>query len=220
MLKCDYCKVGIEGEQSRCPLCGGLLQGEADGKNAFPSIPTIYEEFNIMIRIIMFVSIVIIVLSIALTLILDIEKKWYLLVIAGILCLWLSFIFIIKKKDNIAKTIVWQVVIITILAILWDYSIGWRGWSISYVLPSVCTAAIILMVLAVRILKIYVGDYIVYLLIDALFGLIPIVFLFIGGLNVSFPSIICVATSVISISALILFKGQDIKEELNKRMHV
>ncbi|HHT96412.1 MAG TPA: hypothetical protein GXZ90_00775 [Clostridiales bacterium] len=220
MLKCDNCKINIEGEESRCPLCGGLVQGKPDGKNAFPSIPTIYEEFNIMIRIIMFVSIVIAVLSIALNLIIDIERKWYLLVIAGILCLWLSFIFIIKKKDNIPKTIVWQVVIITITAVLWDYSMGWRGWSISYVLPSVCAAAIILMVLAVKILKIYVGDYIVYLLIDALFGLIPIVFLLIGGLDVTFPSIICVAASVISISALILFKGQDIKEELNKRMHV
>jgi hypothetical protein len=39
-------------------------------------------------------------------------------------------------------------------------------------------------------------------------------------LSVAFPSIICVATSAISLSALILFQGDNMKAELRKKMHI
>lgn len=220
MARCEQCKVNIEDDKNRCPLCGSVISNQSKGEDIFPFIPTIYEEFNLFIRILIFISIVIAVLSMSINLIFTKDGRWYLLVIAALLCFWISFIFIIKKKDNIPKTIVWQVVIITTLAVIWDYSMGYKGWSINYILPSICTVAMVLMALASKILKLYVGDYIVYLLIDGLFGLIPIVFLLIGDLDVTFPSIICVAGSVISISALMIFKGGEMKEELNKRMHV
>ena len=35
-----------------------------------------------------------------------------------------------------------------------------------------------------------------------------------------YPSVICVAASAISLAALVIFEGDNMKTELNKRMHI
>jgi hypothetical protein len=166
------------------------------------------------------VSIAVVIISFAVNAIFTKESRWSLLVAASILCMWISMFFIIRKKNNIPKTIVWQVVLICVLSVLWDRSMGWLGWSIDYVIPTVCVGAMIIMPISAKLLKIGVKDLIIYLLVDAVFGFVPIIFILTRTVNVMFPSIICVATSAISLSALILFEGDNMKTELNKRMHI
>lgn len=221
MQYCNYCKVKIKGNSAVCPLCGGILQEQdSDEGEVFPPIPTIYQEFNLFIRIMIMISIVAIVISFAINMIFTRESEWSLLVAASILCMWLSLFFIIRKKNNIPKTIVWQVVLISVLSVLWDFSMGWRAWSIDYVIPSICVGAMIVMAIAAKILKIGVRDLIVYFLVDGIFGFVPIIFIIFGGLNVIFPSVICVTVSIINLSALILFEGDNMKTEIDKRMHI
>lgn len=97
---------------------------------------------------------------------------------------------------------------------------GWIGWSIDYVIPTICLIAMIVMAVGAKILKIGVRDLIVYLMIDAIFGFIPAIFIIFGWANVIFPSVVCVAASIISLSALILFEGENMKIEIRKRMHI
>jgi hypothetical protein len=221
MQKCDNCKVSLKGDYEVCPLCGGILHGDIDKREEiFPIIPTIFEEFNIFIRIILLISIAAIIISFAINLLFTKDSRWSLIVAAGIACMWVSLFFIIRKKNNIPKTIVWQVVLIGILSVMWDWSMGWLGWSINFVIPAICFGAMIVMAIAAKILKIGVRDLIVYLFIDIIFGFIPIIFILTGVLDVVFPSVICVATSTISLSALILFQGDNMKAELRKKMHI
>ncbi len=221
MNYCDHCKVMIKGNHNLCPLCGGIVQEEGKSEEEiFPLIPTIYQEFNFFIRLIILLSVVAVVVSFAINAIFMKESEWSILVAAGILCMWVSLFIIIRKKNNIPKTIVWQVGIIGILSLLWDYSMGWIGWSMDFVIPSICVGAMIVMAIAAKILKIGVRELIIYLLVDGLFGFIPIIFILFGWLNIMIPSIICVAVSAISLSALIIFEGDNIKTELKKRMHI
>lgn len=221
MQYCDNCRVHLQGSQKVCPLCGGIIS-EDDGRSeeVFPIIPTIYQEFNIFIRSMIMISISAIVISFAINIIFTKESRWSLLVAAAIICMWISLLFIIRKKNNIPKTIVWQVAILGILSVLWDRSMGWLGWSIDYVIPSICVGAMIVMAISAKLLKIGVQDLIIYFFVDGIFGFVPIIFLLFGGLHVRFPSVICVAASAISLSALVIFQGDNIKAELNKRMHI
>jgi len=221
MQSCDNCKVSLKGNQKICPLCGSILQeSEEDQEEVFPHIPTIYQEFNLMIRTMILISISVTIISFAVNAIFTKESRWSLIVAASLLCMWISLYFIIRKKNNIPKTIVWQVALIGILSILWDKSMGWLGWSIDFVIPSVCVGAMIVMAIAAKILKIGVRDLIIYLLVDAIFGFVPIIFLIFGWIHIGFPSIICLATSAISLSALILYEGDNMKAEINKRVHI
>lgn len=221
MQYCEHCKVKIRGDHPVCPLCAGILeQNDNKEEDAFPQIPTIYQEFNVFIRLLLLISIAVIVIGFAVNIIVTPDSRWSILVAAGILCMWISLFSIIRKKNNIPKTIIWQVALISILSVIWDSSMGWIGWSIDYVIPSICVGAMIVMAVAAKILKLGVRDLIFYLLVDGIFGFIPLIFILFGWLNVQFPSVICVATSAISLSALILFEGDSIKAELDKRMHI
>ncbi len=221
MQNCDNCKVYLKGNHKVCPLCGGIIQdNEEVSEEVFPYIPTIYQEFNIYIRTLILISIAVMVISFAVNLMFTEESRWSLLVAAGVLCMWISLFFIIRKKNNIPKTILWQVALIVVLSILWDFSMGWIGWSIDYILPTVCVGAMIVMAISAKLLKIGTRDLIIYFFVDGIFGFIPIIFLLFGGLHVLYPSVICVAASAISISAMIIYEGENMKVELNKRMHI
>lgn len=237
MQNCEYCKITLKGNYEVCPLCGGILQEKGDHgevkaashlevktashlEEVFPNIPTIFQEFNIFIRIIIMISLAAIIISFAVNLIFTKDSRWSLIVAASIACMWISLFFIIRKKNNIPKTIIWQVALIGILSVLWDWSIGWLGWSINFVIPGICIGAMVVMAIAAKILKIGVRDLLVYLFIDIIFGFVPIIFLLSGDLYVTFPSVICVATSAISLSAIVLFEGDNMKAELKKKMHI
>jgi hypothetical protein len=221
MQKCENCNVILRGNYEVCPLCGSIISSdETKGEEVFPNIPTIFQEFNLFLRVIIMISIAAIIISFAVNLIFTKESRWSLIVAGGIACMWLSLFFIIRKKNNIPKTIIWQVVLMGIFSVLWDWSMGWLGWSIDFVIPSICVVAMIVMAIAAKILRIGVRESIVYLFLDGIFGFVPIIFILFGGLKVLFPSVICVATSAISLSALILFQGDNMKAELKKKMHI
>lgn len=221
MQYCDKCRVHLRGSQKVCPLCGGIISEDDDRtEEVFPIIPTIYQEFNIFIRLMILISISTVIISFAVNFIFTRESRWSLFVAAAILCMWISLFFIIRKKNNIPKTIIWQVVIVGILSVLWDWFVGWHGWSIDFVIPSICVGAMIVMAVSAKLLKTGIQDLIIYMLVDGIFGILPIVFILFGNLHVLIPSVICVAASAISLSALIIFQGDNMKAELKRRMHI
>ena len=65
-----------------------------------------------------------------------------------------------------------------------------------------------------------IRDYLIYFALDGLFGIVPIIFFLTGCLNVLYPSLICVAVSVISLAALAVFAGENMLAELKRRLHL
>jgi hypothetical protein len=167
-----------------------------------------------------FISISIIVVSISINAMFPMDVNWPIFIIAGIACIWISLAVVIWKRHNIPKSIVWQVAIISALAILWDWRTGWKGWSIDFVFPITCLFAMIVMYITAKVMRLGVRDFLIYMLLDGIFGFLPLVFLIFGGLHVIYPSIISVTISILSLSAIVLFEGENIKEELNKKMHI
>ena len=185
----------------------------------YPEIPPAYER-HLAIRIMVFISIVTVVASFAIYKIFSLDVNWPLFVVFGLLSMWLSLIVVLRKKHNITKNIMWQVIIVSMLSVIWDWKTGSRGWSLDYVIPILCVAAMLVMYVTAKIMKLSVRDYIAYFLLDGLFGIIPIIFILLDLINVFYPSAICVAMSIIFLSAILIFQGENIKIELDKRMHI
>lgn len=220
MQYCEHCKIHLRGNRKKCPLCqNSLMKNGNDSEEVFPEIPVTYQN-NVFIRMLIFLSISIIVVSFAINAMFPTKVNWSMLVISGIICMWISLGVVIKKRNNIPKSIVWQVAIISILAAIWDWRTGWKGWSIDFVIPIACVVAMIVMYVTAKIMHLSVRNFLIYLLMDGIFGIIPIVFFLFDKLKYRYPSIICVTLSIISLSAIIIFEGENIKEELNKRMHL
>ncbi|MDD2218391.1 MAG: DUF6320 domain-containing protein, partial [Eubacteriales bacterium] len=133
---------------------------------------------------------------------------------------WLSIALVFRNKNNITNNIMWFVILVSSLSVLWDWKIGWKGWSLDYVIPIVCVTAIFAMYVAAKAMRLSAKDYMIYFLLGGLFGIIPIVFILFNWLNVLFPSIISVSVSIIFLSAIIIFQGENIRSELDKKMHL
>ena len=221
MKYCRYCKVKIREDRDRCTLCENILEDELAGKseNVFPEIPAFYES-NLALKIMIFISIVAVVVSFGINTIFPSPINWPMLFMFGVISIWIGLIIIVQKRYHIPKKIIWQVIIISLLAVFWDYETGWRGWSIDFVIPIASVSAMIIMYVTAKIMNLSVRDYITYALLDGIFGIIPIIFILFDLVNVVYPSIISIGFSIISLSAIFIFQGEEIKTEINKRMHI
>ena len=73
---------------------------------------------------------------------------------------------------------------------------------------------------AAWVLRLRPSDYLFSLGICVLAGLFPLIPLLCGALWMIYPSVICVGFSVILLSALILFRGSELKAEIVRRGHL
>ncbi|HZJ69001.1 MAG TPA: DUF6320 domain-containing protein [Candidatus Eisenbacteria bacterium] len=221
MRYCRHCDVHTRGDHDKCVLCENLLEKSSSPENhpVYPDIPPLYKK-HLALKIMIFISIVGLVSSFAITIIFASDFKWAILFMFAILSIWIGVINIIQKRVHIPRKILRWILIISLLSIFWDYQTGWEGWSLDYVFPLVCISAIIVMHITARVLNLSVSVYITYALIDGLLGIIPVLFIIFDVVNVTYPSIISIGFSIISLSALFIFRGKDIKLEIIKRMHI
>lgn len=223
MQYCDNCRVHIAGSRKRCPLCQAALSGTGEPENeVFPVLPNRYSQSGLLLRAMVFLSVTAAVVCFAINAIFPVERVWSLFVAAGIAFMWLGLATALRKRHNIPKTILWEVVLLSIFSVFWDMLAGkqWSGWSVDYVIPSLCVFALLSMIVIAKILHLQMEDYLSYFMIGILFGILPIVFLLTGILNVRYPSILCVAASAVFLAALLSFRGKNMRAELNKKLHL
>jgi hypothetical protein len=221
MPHCNNCHVKLRGINEKCPLCGNSIALEVENKQkpVFPEIPPSFERHT-AVRILIFISIVATVMSYFVDIIFPTFINRPLYVVFGILSMWLSFTVVVRKRYHLSKNIMWQVTIVSVLSIFWDWQTGWLGWSLDYVIPITCIASLAVMYVTAKVMKLNARDYIAYLLLAGLFGIIPGLFILLKWLKVLFPSVLSVALSIIFLSAILIFQGESIRNELDKRMHL
>lgn len=221
MKYCEKCKANVVGTATYCPLCQNkLVITEIKDDEIFPVLPPTKDRYSLLFKVLTFFSLTVSILSITLNFLQPREGWWSILVVGTLGCVWLSVVVAIIKHRNILKYLLYQILIILLFTIFVDYRIGWYGWSITYVLPIIFTGAMIVMYSLSKILKLETGDYMIYLLLDALFGIIPIIFIGSDVVQTDLPSMICIIVSIVSVTALIVFEGRNMYNELKRRLHV
>lgn len=221
MKRCAECAVDIEGSWEHCPLCASPTTGEST-RSTFPAIPLSFSRRRIF-KILFFSSIAVILGSFAAQLLLDrnpagfgaLRSLWL-----GVSAMWLVALIAVRKRRNVAKNIVYLVLLVGLVCVYWDYLTGWQGWSLSYAVPIVSGSSIIALLITVRVMRMEVGEYIVYGGLTVLFGLTPIIFLVFGWVTHPLPSAICAAISVIALVVLQVYRGAEVRHELAKRLHL
>jgi len=223
MKTCEKCAVSVSGDFEKCPLCQNTLTGENQNKNeyeTFPFVPFAIHKHSSLFRLLQLCSAAVVIVSFTVNWMLPQSGFWSLFVIAGVACMWLSLSIAIRKRHNILKNLTYQVTIVSILSVLWDVFTGWRGWSVDFVIPIVFVSAMSVTAVLAHILKLHTGAYIIYSFLLVLYGIIPAVFVLSGLSIIIYPSLICVACSLFSFAALMIFEGRNMIEELKRRLHL
>ncbi|MCL2158477.1 MAG: DUF6320 domain-containing protein [Oscillospiraceae bacterium] len=222
MKFCEKCNVSVLGETKKCPLCQNSLpeNGETAEPDIFPFVPLARQKHSLLFRLLQLGSATLIIVSAVFNLIFPQRGPWSLFVAAGALCVWISLIFAIRKKNNILKNLAYQVTIASIFSVLWDVFTGWHGWSVDFFVPIAFVSAMSATAIISRILKVPPGTFIAYSCLLMLYGIIPAVFIISGLNSVILPSLICVACSLFSFAALLIFEGRNMAAELRRRLHL
>lgn len=220
MKCCNNCNVNVVGKRKICPLCQDRLTGDKPSEEVFPKISFVYREHSMFFKFIMLISIITATVSVGINILLPDTGAWSVFILGGLGSVWASFITLLNQRKNIPKNIVYQVMNISVMALIWDFLTGWKGWSVNYIIPLACVFAMISMAIISKIRRFPIEDYILYIIIDGLFGVIPILFILFGLLDVLYPTVICIATSIISLSTIMIFEDKKLMAEIKRRLHV
>lgn len=221
MMCCDKCKMEVIGDLTFCPLCQNELRAEGHvEENIYPR--QMQQRFNnhTVLKAFGFISLIISIVCVFFNVVIPAQSWWSLIVILCLGFVWMSLGAAIRKHRNIIKYLMYQTLIISIFLVALDYATGRHGWAMTIVVPTILTVAMLLMYVVSKMLHLQVGDYMIYLLLDALFGIIPLLFLLMGQVFSNIPSFICLLTSIISVLGLIIFEGKNMMSELKRRLHV
>lgn len=221
MRRCSECAVDIEGTWTRCPLCTAPVAGDAIA-SPLPAVPLRFSRRRVL-RVLFLTSIVVILASFVAQLLFSrglaglgvLRFVWL-----GVITMWLVVLMAVRKRRNVAKGTVYLVVLVGLVCAYWDYLTGWRGWSLTYAVPIVNACSIVALLITVRVMRIEVGEHILYSGLTVLLGLAPLGFLAFGWVANPVPSGICGALSLFALVLMQLARGPDVRHELSKRLHL
>jgi NRPS condensation-like uncharacterized protein len=221
---CPNCGCAIRGYKARCPLDNEPLQLAADARSdqardVFPATE-LKTNTRLLTKLFAFISIAAMIISLMLYYALELPLNLPMMTLFGIISTWTSVGAVVLRRRHVSKIITWQVTILSLLMLAWDWMLGWQGWSLNYSIPIVLLAAQATLYILAEVLHMESGDYIVYLLLCGVLGLLPLLFLVFSWVTVRLPSVICVGVSFLMIVGTLIFQGGNIRHELAKRLHI
>lgn len=146
--------------------------------------------------------------------------NWFWFAAAGCLCAWLVVGVAYFKRRNILKNLTWQLLLITVLCILWDHFIGWKGWSVDFVFPFGALAVLGSVPVIAGVSHLETEEYLYYLLQAAMIGCIPAVLIWSGIVHYTLPSVLCTGISFLTLAGMFIFQKKDTLREFRKKLRM
>ena len=185
----------------------------------YPKIKNIKKSramMNISIIITIFISITLMLINFSF------QKKlnWSIIAILGILYVWNTVVFSLKKGINLASSVLFQTIQILIILFFIDFIFGFKKWSFFIGFPIVnIISNLIMVILTIVKYKKYV-QYAIYEIIILFLSIlsnfiIMVVFKYRIVLN-----IISLCFAILNLIIVTVLNGKALKIELQKKFHI
>ena len=190
-------------------------------KNEFPGCGEIQQkEDRKVMQIFSFLCIVVAVVCGMLNYLTLETLNWFWFAAAGCFCGWLVVFVAYAKRRNILKNEAWQLLIITVLCILWDHFTGWRGWSLDFVFPFGSLAVLGSVPVIARVNHLELEEYLYYFMQAAMIGCVPLILLWTDLVHYKIPSVVCVGISFLVLAGLFIFQKKNMTREFHKKLRM
>ena len=146
--------------------------------------------------------------------------NWFWFAAAGCACAWLVVNVAYFKRRNILKNLAWQLLIITVLCVLWDHFTGWKGWSIDFVFPFGTLTVLGSIPVIAGVSHLETEEYLYYLLQAAMIGCIPAILIWIRIVHYTLPSVLCTGISFLVLAGMFIFQKKDTLSEFRKKLRM
>ena len=147
--------------------------------------------------------------------------RWTLFTAGGVATMWVASSIGFFKRYNLLKNLMWQLLIGTIISFIWDALTGWHSWSVDFVLPLMSVGILLAMCVIAKVQKSPVREYLIYEIMAAGYGLIlPGILLLCKVVKRPTVSMFGALVCFLFLVGVLLFKGREFKEEMQKNLHV
>lgn len=223
MRRCKKCNVEILDETAVCPLCKNVLEQTEEPEGiavGYPDVKKTVKKLNFVVRLYSFLAIVTEIALIIINYVTYQGVWWSAIAGISILYCYITLKYSIQKNAGYRSVIWIQVIGAVLLGIAVDNIVGYRGWSVNYVMPG----AILLLDVTIMILMLgNMTNWQSYLLMQICTVLVSSGCLVMWRLEVitrPVLSIIAAAVSACLLLATLIFGDRKAKAELKRRFHV
>lgn len=222
MKYCSKCEVSVNSPVERCPLCYGALERASDAPElqTYPNLAEKAARYNLVLRILLFLSLTAAGVCVTVNLLVDRRLSWSLIVAVNIAYMWAAIGGAVKKRARIGQNILIQVLSLSALMTGIDFFAGHNNWALNYVLPFLFISAMLSITIIIIVKRMAIGEFILYFLLTALLGFIPIIMLAVGQVTVLWPAVTSAGYSALSLVSIFIFADNATKIELKKRFHI
>ncbi len=225
MEVCNVCHVQVRTQEDYCPLCGADLEKPEipsllTAVNQYPDLRRRLAKFSLVRRVLQATTIFVCLFSLLVNLLVTPYFWWSLFVLAGAAYLWALVPALLRRGVNLARQIVYQVLLTCLATVLIDWITGYRGWSVSYVIPAVLSAGILATGMMGLLRPAVWSRYVYYQMLVSAFGFAPLILYFLGLAQNLVMVLLSAGLGMASIILTLLFADRSIKNEFIKRFHL
>lgn len=175
---------------------------------------------NLVIKILLAISIIVSCIVILINELCTKDIKWSYIVVLGIIYIWITTLYSIRRNTNIAGHVVIQTICISILVVLIDIIFGYKKWSLELSLPIIIGIANITIFILTIVSHRKYFKYAVYQICIFLISLIPVILFFSNITEKWIFMTICSGIAVVTLINSIILCGKDLKQEIERLFHI
>ena len=219
MLRCEKCNVDLDVIDNKCPLCNSVIECDNKYVSSYPIIRPIVsnkllKKLSLLITAI--ISIVVVLLNIALTP----GIKWSLFVILQLLISSFIFSKVLSGRIKIIKILLSLNLFISILSVFWDGYTGFHGWSVNYVIPSLCIGYGAFMII-LRLVRYYVfKENSSYIYLNICLEFVPLILVAFEYAKLNILVYWSSLFGIMNLLLLLVFDGSSFKDDILKKLHI
>ncbi len=222
MRQCPYCKVGIEGDLVKCPLCQSKLTGTGEDP-CYPKFEA-QKKRSLLYKIQLLLAWGVLIVGIGLDFMVGLrlpgypKLHWSLLLAMWLMVIEFGIMRQFKPGTGSAGKVTMLVLITIATWCVTAYFFGFMKTTIDLVVPCALAATITANFVLAMIDK--NGNTMAYLLSGLIMGVVPSVICFFARDKMPLAWAICLMVSVVLFAGAVIFKGRAVAAELRRRFHV
>lgn len=219
MKHCNKCNVDLDIISDKCPLCNSQIKKAKNNNSSYPNITYIVSK-NLFRKLLFFIACVISATMLILNYALTPKIRWSLFVVAQIFASFYVFYNVLSGRKKVIKLLLFLNIFVSILSVFWDVYSGFHGWSVNYVIPSLCITYGIFM-LILRLVRYYAfKENSSYIYLNICLEFLPVILVYLGYAKANILIYLSLIFGIINLLMLLAFDGSSFKDDIIKKLHI
>lgn len=178
------------------------------------------KKSDLILKIAIGVSVFVAVLLVMINKLTTPKIPWAALANSGIVYIWVTVFYSIRRRVNIAGHVLLQTIAISLLTVAIDYELGMKSWSINMAIPIVIIVSNITMLILTIVSHKKFIKYAIYQLVIVLFSMLPLIFITEHIAQNKIMSFIASGISIFNLFISLLLCAKDLKEVIVRKFHM